>query len=381
MDGGRTMRVLVWRRIWLPGSETFIRNQVDNLHRWRPRCGGMYRQESSLVRQGEVALFARRPRGPIGSLLNRFRLRWRIGSLVRESDPDLLHAHFALDAYDLVHLSQRHRIPLIVTAHGYDVTEVWDRRGLRGRWRRIQVSTALRRADLILAVSDHIRKQALAHGARPDRIIVHHIGIPIPSESATAVPKWDIVAVGRMVEKKGFADLLAALPLLGLSDVTDLRIAIIGDGPLRSSLEAAARTAGPVVEFMGAQSPDRVIEVMRESYMFVGPSKTASNGDSEGLPTTFVEAAACGLPIVAYRHSGVPEIVLDGVSGLLVDEGDVVALASAISRLLCDTNGARAMGAMGRLHAKENFDIRSQTSTLEDIYDQALEAYRDESGF
>jgi glycosyltransferase involved in cell wall biosynthesis len=108
---------------------------------------------------------------------------------------------------------------------------------------------------------------------------------------------------------------------------------------------------------------------MAGSRLFVSPSKTAPDGDSEGLPTTIVEAARLGLPTVSTRHSGIPEAVKHGETGLLGDEGDRVTLAANIERLLRDDALRVRLGEQARRNADAHFDLALQTERLERLYD------------
>jgi glycosyltransferase involved in cell wall biosynthesis len=108
---------------------------------------------------------------------------------------------------------------------------------------------------------------------------------------------------------------------------------------------------------------------MAEARVFVSPSKTAPDGDSEGLPTTIVEAARLGVPTVSTRHSGIPEAVRHGETGLLGDEGDRVALADNIRRLLRDGALRSRLGEQARRAADAHFDLATQTARLEQVYD------------
>ena len=111
---------------------------------------------------------------------------------------------------------------------------------------------------------------------------------------------------------------------------------------------------------------------MAEARIFAAPSKTAADGDSEGLPTTIVEAARRGLPTVSTVHSGIPEVVVDGETGLLGPEGDSDALAGNLRRLLTDEALRSRLGAAAREHADANFDLVTQTGLLEDLYDSLV---------
>jgi len=104
--------------------------------------------------------------------------------------------------------------------------------------------------------------------------------------------------------------------------------------------------------------------------VLVAPSKTAPDGDSEGLPTTILEAGALGVPTVSTRHSGIPEAVVDGSTGLLGPEGDPDTLASNIAALLADDELRRRFGAAARAHVAAHFDLSEQSRLLERLYDE-----------
>jgi colanic acid/amylovoran biosynthesis glycosyltransferase len=118
------------------------------------------------------------------------------------------------------------------------------------------------------------------------------------------------------------------------------------------------------------QHPSVVAGSMAESRIFALPSKTAADGDSEGLATTIVEAARRGLPTVSTVHSGIPEVVVPGETGLLGPEGDRAALTGNLRTLLADDALRARMGARAKQHADAHFDLATQTRLLEEIYDR-----------
>jgi glycosyltransferase involved in cell wall biosynthesis len=355
--------VAVWRSVLLPGSETFIRNQAGALARWRPVFVGAAKLDSPIARDTD-----RVPRGRLPFAL----LRLTGGSaairrLLAEADPGVVHAHFGGDGWLISRTARRLRVPLVITLHGRDVTLQPNASGLRG-WRyRRNLRTAFRRAALILAVSEFIRQRAIALGADPAKVRVHHTGVPAPVVRES--PKeWDVLFVGRFVEKKGLDDLVEALATL-----PGVRALFIGGGPLEGSIRGRAASLGLDATFLGPQPPAEVALRMAASKIFASPSKTAADGDSEGLPTTIVEASRLGLPTVSTRHSGIPEAVKHGCTGLLGDEGDRVALATNLQRLLADDDLRERLGKQARADADARFDLATQTALLERIYDEVSE--------
>ena len=354
-------RVAIWRSVLLPGSETFVRNQAGALTRWRPAFLGAVKAESALARDTDVT-----PRG-------RWTFRWlrltggsaRIRRLLAGLRPAVVHAHFAGDGWLISRTAARLGIPLVITVHGQDVTRQPAAPGLRGRRYRRNLRTAFDRAALIIAVSAYLKDRAVALGADPAKIRVHHIGVPRPGVPA-AGKEWDVLFVGRFVEKKGVDDLVEAL---GAIREPRPRALFIGAGPLHDGIRKRAADLGLDATFLGEQEPAVVARSMAASRVFAAPSRTAANGDAEGLPTAIVEAARLGVPAVSTRHSGIPEVVLHGQTGLLGAEGDRDALARNIRTLLTDDALRARLGEQARRHADASFDLATQTRQLEDLYD------------
>ncbi|HEY7175596.1 MAG TPA: glycosyltransferase, partial [Micromonosporaceae bacterium] len=321
-DGTATTRrrVVVWRSLLLPASETFVRNQGNALSRWRPVYLGAVKNDSVIATSSDLIAYPSGWRGRLAfGWLRATGGSRRLRKRVVDAEPDLIHAHFGGDGWLVSRVAKRLGVPLVITLHGRDVTSQANGRGpLRSRYRR-NLRTAFARASLILAVSDAIRDRAIRLGADPAKVRVHHTGVPMPAAPDHLAKGWDVIFVGRFVPKKGVDDLIEALGTL-----TDLRprALFIGTGPLEGAARERAAALGLDATFLGAQAPDVVARCMTESKVFASPSKTAPDGDAEGLPTTILEAASMAVPTVSTRHSGIAEAVRDGQTGLLGGEGD-----------------------------------------------------------
>lgn len=149
-----------------------------------------------------------------------------------------------------------------------------------------------------------------------------------------------------------------------------MRYDVIGDGPLRRQLENLVRQSklDSIVTFHGALDGREIAEILDRSHLFVLTSVTAQNGDQEGTPVSLLEAQAAGLPVISTRHSGIPEIVMDGKSGFLIPERDVHALADCLIRLLDHPELWPDLGQNGRAWVEKNFEASKCTDALLDIY-------------
>lgn len=372
--------VAIWRSTWLPPSETFVRNQANSLERWTPLPLGTRRRISAISNEADVVLYGPGTRENLARRLFELSSRSRrIRSILRRENVDLIHAHFGNEGILIAGEARRTGIPLVITVHGSEVTEKPRTPGLRGLRYRRRLSAALRSATTVIAVSDFIRQKAIDCGAPPATTLVHHIGIPLHAPAAADVPRAGVLFVGRLVEKKGVLDLILAVAALP-SDLRHLKITIVGDGPLRASLEDTAREQGVNVAFLGSQTPEEVRSLMQACLMYAAPSRQSRSGDTEGLPTVVMEAGAAGAAVVGYSHAGIPDVVAHEVTGLLVEEGDVPALSRAIERLARNPDEARRFGIAARARISDGFDIRTQSKLLEEIYDAAVRTRSNEEG-
>jgi colanic acid/amylovoran biosynthesis glycosyltransferase len=174
-----------------------------------------------------------------------------------------------------------------------------------------------------------------------------------------------VVSVGRLVEKKGFGDLIEACRLLRDRGV-EIACDILGGGPLEQQLQAQIdrNQLGATVRLLGPKSQVEVRQRMAEAGVFALACMPEKGGGSDNLPTVIMEAMACGAPVVSTRIAGVPEMIRDGEDGLLVAPRDPAALAGAMEKLLRDQALAARIGAQGRATAEEKFSIENTTRAL-----------------
>jgi colanic acid/amylovoran biosynthesis glycosyltransferase len=365
--------VAIYRSPLFNASETFVRAHAEALSRYRPVLVGLERKgnvpaalaEAMLVPDSRWERLGIRTLGWVAPLAERLRML----------RPQLVHAHFATDGLLALPLARALDVPLVTTLHGYDVARSRRHMLRSGRLSWMRYALLQRRlmegAALFLAVSDAVRRAAIARGYPEARTRTHYLGVDLQRFMPGEAPEPGLVLhVGRLVEKKGTAVLLDALALVRQSR-GDAQLLVIGDGPERPRLERRTATLGlgDAVRFAGALPPDDVAAWMRRAWLLAAPSVTARDGDAEGLPTVLMEAAASALPTVGSDHSGIPEAIVDGESGYVVPERDVPALASRLTALLGNADLRGRMGAAARRLAEERFDATRQTERLEAIYD------------
>jgi colanic acid/amylovoran biosynthesis glycosyltransferase len=184
---------------------------------------------------------------------------------------------------------------------------------------------------------------------------------------------WQLLQVGRLIEKKGFqtslrafAELLKRFPLATLT--------IAGEGPLRSELQDLARELGVAdrVRFVGFLSQPRLRDLFYQSHIFLHPSEMGADGNQEGVPNAMLEAMASGLPVFATRHGGIPEAIESGASGVLVAERDDAALAQALLDWTGRPEALMRLAQAGAGAVEAKFEQRAQARALEDFYFEAM---------
>ncbi|HEY7268711.1 MAG TPA: glycosyltransferase [Dehalococcoidia bacterium] len=284
----------------------------------------------------------------------------RVGRLVRERAPDVLHALHLTSYGFLGALSGYH--PYVISAWGTDILEAPHLTPLHN-W---LTKYSLARADEITATGDDLALQTQRYV--PVGKLVHSVPYGVDLSAFVPVerlasPKPVVGTAARLSGEKGVEYLLDAFDRLDLCDNAVLRIA--GDGPERAKLEARAQTSGwgDSVRFEGWLDHERLPEFLRSLDMFVLPSLY------EGFGVAAVEASACGLPVVASRINGIPDVVVDGETGILVPPKDPDALASAIESLVHDPERRKAMGEAGRAFVASRYNWAQNMAGLEAIYE------------
>jgi len=298
---------------------------------------------------------------------------------VQDLDPVLVHAHFGVEGVYALGLARRLGRPLVTTFHGFDATRSVGSllQSRKPSWIHYALgrSRLAAEGDLFICVSDFVRRRVLELGFPEERSITHYIGVDTDAirPAATSQCEKTVLHVARLVEVKGTHLLIEAFERIAQRD-PKARLDIIGDGPLRASLEKLTRSLRleDRVRFLGEQPHDAVLDRMHGAATVCLPSLTTRSGQVEGLGMVLLEAAAAGKPVVATRHGGIPECVVDGETGFLVAERDTAALADRLLTLLSDPPLRERMGQAARRRVAREFDLRRQTANLEKLYQGLL---------
>lgn len=267
-------------------------------------------------------------------------------------------------------------LPSLSTLHTMYESPRWSRSWWRNRLGDLALGGL---ATAIICVSDEAHRHYEAHRPYPRRKLVTlrngidlarfeaaaGEGPAVRRELGIAADAPVLASVSVLRRDKGIQHMIAALPRVA-AEVPGVVYLVVGDGDHRPALEAAAAAGALATRVVFAGSRTDVPRVLSACDAFVHPTLL------DALPTVLAEASAAGLPIVASRVGGVPEMCLDGRNGLLVPPGDEGALADACLRLLREPGLAARMGAQGREVARERYDIRTQAARLCDLYRRAM---------
>ncbi len=285
---------------------------------------------------------------------------------------DIIQCHFGPNG---VHAERLRRVgaikgKIVTTFHAYDIYRYPRQKG-NGVYKKL-----FEQGEQFFVVSQAGREELVRMGCPVDRTIIHRMGIN-PSRFGVQHTRTNgdgevvIATTGRLVEKKGIEYGIRAIAELR-KRYPNLTYKIAGDGSLKAKLEKLVRQLGleGSVKLLGWQSNDQIRDLLGETAIVLAPSVTSDDGDKEGIPVAIMEAMAAGLPVVTTLHSGIPELVTDGVCGFLVKERNVKDLVEKTGRLLEDRRLAFQMGMAGRDRIRADYNIDKLNDRLLEIYNR-----------
>jgi len=363
-------------------SETFIYNYVSNLNHFHPICLAWEfanldqfpfpeedRYSISVKRYTFKGLWYGIPRRYLGrDLLTE--------KIIKKRNAKLIHAHFGPNGVYALKVRRALNIPLITTFYGYDISRLTKIK----EWLK-QYKILFKEGDLFLVEGQHMKSRLLDIGCSEEKIQIQRIAIPLekinfkPRKPKKRDGRVILIFSGRFVEKKGLIYALQAIKEVR-GRHKNFEFLIIGDGPLKPEIEEFIETnnMGDYVQMLGFLSYENYLKEMQKADIFIHPSVTASNGDSEGgAPTTILEAQAMGMPIISSYHADIPNITVPGKSALLSNERDWETLSRNIAYLLENQEVWEQMGIIGREFVETYHDINKEVNALEDKYTQLLQ--------
>lgn len=283
---------------------------------------------------------------------------------------DIIHCHFGQSGNKAVFLRELGAIDgkLITTFHGFDITTY-----LRTNGNHVY-DNLFKKGDLFLPISNCWKEKLIGMGCPENKIVVHRMGIDV-QKFAIAQHKIPgnktvrILTVARLVEKKGvrygiqaFAKTLKKYPYV--------EYMIAGDGPLKGELADLIKqlSISKNVKLLGWKDQEEILLLLNRADILLAPSVTSEDGNQEGIPVVIMEALARGIPVISTYHSGIPELVDDGVSGFLVPERDADSLSDRLTYLLDHPEVWPKMGEEGRNKVEKNYNINILNNQLVNLF-------------
>ena len=384
---GDAIRVAHFRDVWLPITENWIFNQIkysDKQIESHAVCYNTLNLDQygipHIHRLPARTLFDKFSR-LMRKLLNQNLYSRRLLNTIRKINPAIIHSHFGNYGWLEMPIAKKFDLRHIVTFYGYDVKRfpkifpVWKKR----------YKTLFRHVDKVLCEGTHMAGEIVKLGCPPNKVIVHHLGIAL--EKIPFQPRrWDngqplrVLIAGNFVEKKGIPYALRALGKI--KRMVPVEITIIGDAkPQPRCIAEKDKIIEAISEnnlssntrMLGFQPHSILLQKAYEHHVFLSPSITASDGDTEGgLPVSIIEMAASGMPIVSTKHCDIPEVIIDGESGFLAPEKDISALTEKIMTLLEQKNNWLKFVEKGRKHIEQEYNAAKQGIKLSKIYKDIL---------
>lgn len=290
---------------------------------------------------------------------------------------DIVLCHFGPNGVFAASLKKKQLMSgkLVTVFHGYDITTylmshdagVYDSLFAAG--------------DLFLPISDRWKKKLLSLGCPENKLLVHRMGIDVSKfvfrVREVVKEPVKLVTVCRLVEKKGVEfGIRAVADYLAKHSGHRIQYKIAGDGPLFKDLESLIVELGEQenIQLLGWKNQDEVTALMEDADIYLGPSVTSKEGDQEGIPVVLMEAMAKGLIVCATYHSGIPELIEDGVTGYLVPESDVLALSDKLYYVIENQDKWFEISSNGYNIVSREYNIQTLNDRLESLLDKAAKA-------
>jgi colanic acid/amylovoran biosynthesis glycosyltransferase len=377
MSGSKTT-VLFYHAHFFNGSETFIHQQAINPHIDAVLLAKRFSDPTGISSHSFTKIKFKRSwwDGLVSNLLQIAGIDqyYQSGSVQLLADQiathrvDVLHAQFGFSAVRILPVAKKLNLPLIVSFHGLDASRM-----LRNRAYRKGLKEVFSYASSIIVCNPGMTDVLPLTAEQKKKVLWVPYGINILQ--FTAQPRIEnpilrILHVGRLIDKKGVPDLIRAFA--AIKSDHQIQLELVGTGPEEKMCRRIVEENNlkDKVVFHGWKSPEDVKQLMQQCDVFVLNSRTARNGDSEGLPVGILEAMAMALPVVSTYHAAIPCEVDNNVTGILVGERDIKALTDALSKLIEDEQLRQTMGAAGRSKIESLFKMEQMHEKLSQAYQE-----------
>ncbi len=383
MNQSTKLTILHSLDVWLPLTETWLYNQICYLPSNIVSHAVCERQENlecypfdklHTINQ-EIGI-----RLKWEHYLRKLRLRTYSGfklRIAKNIGAQILHSHFGDTAWQDIGIARRANLKHVATFYGHDVNRL-PQSDPRWHTRYAELFTSV---DRILCEGPFMASSIMRLGCPEDKIQVHHLGvavdkIPYCPRMRSAGEPLRILIAGTFREKKGIPDALRAIGELNrdiaveatvIGEATNEPRSLIEKSSIRKIIEDYKLSKQ--VHFLGFQPHAVLFAEAYKHHIFLSPSVTAEDGDTEGgAPVAIIEMSATGMPVVATTHCDIPNVILDGVSGLLAKEHDVPALTQHLRWLADHSNHWDSIGKAGRRHIETEFNATTQALRLAETY-------------
>lgn len=298
-------------------------------------------------------------------------LSWVIKKSAKRTQAKLIHSHFGNDGVAALLIKKHLNIPLITSFYGYDLSD--QVHVLSTFYKKLS-----KEGNLFLALSEDMKQDLLNLGFKREKIKIHHLGVNLEelnnySQIQRTTNTFVFLVVARFDERKGIHDTITAFNnITKIKNNIELRI--VGNGPYKPKLVTLIEDLGisnkvVFIDNLSTNNPrETVLQEMRNCDVFLLNSYITEKGSKEGTPLVLMEAQGMSKPCIATRHAGIPEIVVDGITGITVEERDVEGISKAMSRMIENPELRLQYGVNGKNHINKEFNNKLQQNKLLEIY-------------
>jgi len=370
---------------YLPKSGSWIHSQIAGLERYRPVV--VTKRVENLDSFPVDTLYTREELSAPNRLYQRLAKRWGrpyfpfYRDALAKEGAALLHSHFGNWGYEDIELAQDLGIPQVTSFYGADIWRDSQDPEWRARYHRYFAES-----QLFLVEGNAMRKKVMELGCPSEKVVVQHLGVPLErigfEPRALASPQDPVryLVAGRIMEKKGHDMAIRAFGRVHRENPrTHLHLMLIRPerrveevlGPLERLI--AESGAADAITLHDAMPYQEYLDALRSFHVFLAPSRHAADGDAEGgAPVTIIEMSASGMPVIASSHCDLPEVVVNGETGLVFPEGDEDALVGAMLEFAAEPERWPGFAQAGRAYVEAEYNARTQARRLEEIYDGLL---------